>query len=166
MANITNTKIVVCGAPKAGKTTYVQKLIGPSILATDFTVYLDVSSFEFNGEKYSIWDTKWEEGPHRGLGDAYFVRGKGFIVMFDLTNKESLKMAMTTLTNVKRVIRGKNIPVIICGTKCECESEFSDEERQKIKEQFEEKNIKYFEISSETGHNVRKPFEELAKMIE
>jgi len=79
------------------------------------------------------------------------------LVLYDLTNKESLDDVLPLLYKMYTRKMFTWLPVILCGTKSDLSSqrEISSEEIQVVSKHL---NIGFFEISSKTGENVQEIF--------
>lgn len=89
--NPRNIKLVIVGDGGVGKTTFSKMLTGK-----DFdpkyrpTLGVETSSLDYNGDRYTIWDTAGQE-KYSGLKDGYYVGAECAIVMAsDITSIEKI----------------------------------------------------------------------------
>jgi small GTP-binding protein len=111
-------KIVVLGNHAVGKTSLISRwyqgtfdhgqrsTIGAAFILTDFV---------YNSESYKlqIWDTAGEER-FQAIAPIYSQNAKGAILVFDLTQRESLE----DLPGWRSCLL-EDIPIVIVGNKCD-----------------------------------------------
>jgi len=155
---ITNYKIILAGDGGVGKTTYINRLLKGEFTKTYIpTLGVDVFvlAFTTNYGKFvlDIWDTAGQE-KFMGLGDNYFMRSDGAIVMFDITAKNTLKNIKTWVSSIKNKNTVKDIPIGIYGNKFDVV--IKDEDRIKTK---------YTKISCKSCYNVYAPIVDILQKI-
>ena len=155
---ITNYKIILAGDGGVGKTTYINQLLKGKFTNTYTpTLGVDVFVLAFNTNYgmfvLDIWDTAGQE-KFKGLGDNYFMRSDGAIVMFDITAKNTLKNIKTWVSSIKNKNKGKNIPIGIYGNKFDVVIE--DKDRIKTK---------HPKISCKSCYNVYAPIVDILQKI-
>ncbi len=139
--------VIIIGARGIGKTALVRNLTGktfdPHYVATYNTTSHQVTfSSNCKPTTFKIWDYP---GQKRNL---YYAQADAVVAMFDLDSKLSYKNLLKWIEFVQ-VACDKDMPVIVCGNKC-------DILNHKVKA--DEVAIKYIEISTKTGENCEKLF--------
>lgn len=107
-----------------------------------------------------ILDTAGQED-YPAVRDGYLKHGDGFLLVFDLTSRESFASVRDHRENVLRVkAEDPNLPIILIGNKSDLRSErkISQEEAQGLASRW---NIPYIETSAKTRENVDKAFSEI-----
>ena len=169
-------KICLIGDDKVGKTSWINRLkTGNFTTEYNYTVGCEVNKVVFNYEDlvglgfiskeekkdnkkvcFEIWDTAGVE-KYTGLKTGYYTGADGFIIMFDVTNKESYKNVPAYYRDAFRVC-GK-VPMVIIGNKCD-----SDKDRvvrPKDIRFHRKKEIHYYDISVKSFYNIYKPLTDL-----
>ena len=183
MAQKTKTyvlKIVLCGNGAVGKTSLRKHYLGEAFeanyketIGADFAI--KYSKIVINDEeepkliKFQIWDIAGQKR-YDQVGSILFDRSDGALLLFDISNRESL----TDLYNwLKAFIRYAGIgSVILVGNKGDLREdkrntdliprEEAEEFAKKISEEFK-RPIPYLETSAKTGNNVEQSFELLVR---
>ena len=154
-------KIIMLGDSGVGKTALVTRWIKgqykndqrPTIGAA-----YSQASFEKDGEvhKIQVWDTAGEE-KYRSMAPIYSQGAFGALIVFDLTNRESLEH-IREWVNCLDTTGG--IPIVVCGNK----SDLEDERKVDMDEALAvvgKMGYCYFETSACTGNGVDEAFSEL-----
>lgn len=157
-------KIALVGDGGVGKTTFV-KLLLTNTFETKYVPTLGVeprqcNSNNYNGHqnRYDIWDVAGQE-KFSGLKEGYYIGSDAAIVMFDLSNKKSFENVPKWIKHLQ--ITTKNIPILVCGNKCELTPVISQDDIKILKNMY---NIGYVEISVKNNyncHSVLKHFDEV-----
>jgi len=118
-------KIVIVGDGEVGKTTFTKFHLAREferkyVATLGVEVHPLLLHTNYGPIKFNVWDCAGVE-KFGGLRDGYYIQAKGAIVMFDLTQRASLKNAETWERDVWRV--NGDIPIAHCGNKCDLESE-------------------------------------------
>jgi len=154
--DIKTLKITLVGDAKTGKSTFVSKIVD-NTTSTSYepTMAVSVSNFTYKDIPIVFYDTAGDE-KYEGLRDGYYIGTDVFLLMFDLSNRDSFKSLSKWLKTIRRVC--ENIPIVLCGTK-------ADILERKIKPRdiaffLKGKNIvECFNISSFSGYNTDKVLE-------
>jgi GTPase KRas len=105
-------------------------------------------------------DTAGQED-YPAVRDGYLKHGDGFLLVFDITNRETFDSIKTHRENVLRV-KGDdhNLPILLVGNKSDLTSnrKVSTQEATSLANDW---NIKYVETSAKTRDNVDKAFSEI-----
>ncbi|KAK6958898.1 Ras- protein Rab-27A, partial [Biomphalaria glabrata] len=101
-----------------------------------------------------LWDTAGQER-FRSLTTAFFRDAMGFLLLFDLSNEESLLNIRNWLSQLQTHAYCENPDVVLCGNKADLEEqrEVSEDKARDMAEKF---GLPYFETSAATGQNVTK----------
>ncbi|RNA23262.1 ras-related Ral-a [Brachionus plicatilis] len=107
-----------------------------------------------------ILDTAGQED-YPAVRDGYLKHGDGFLLVFDLTNRETFESIRNHRENVLRVkADDANLPIILIGNKSDLRQNrlISFEEANSLATQW---NIPYIETSAKTRENVDRAFSEI-----
>jgi Ras-related protein Ral-A len=107
-----------------------------------------------------ILDTAGQED-YPAVRDGYLKHGDGFLLVFDLTNRETFESVKNHRENVLRVkMDDKTLPIILVGNKMDLKSsrKVSYEEAADLAARW---NIPYIETSARTRENVDRAFSEI-----
>ena len=159
-------KMIVVGDGAVGKTTLTQKLItGKFQTQYKMTLGVDLSVkfLKINQTivKLQIWDTGGQER-FQYVSPIYYRGALGALCCYDITKR-------TTFENVPKWIRNVenycgNIPKILVATKQDLE-EFRVVTEEEGRNFAKERDLYFFETSSKSGFNLKKPFFALTKQI-
>ena len=160
-------KIMVLGESKVNKTSLIRRFTKNSFGG----VYLTTVGMDFQDKiiqiedkkvRLQIWDTAGQER-FRNVTKSYFQSSHGFVLVYDITDKESLEKTNFWLGQIK--LNGpENAKIILVGNKCDLSNErrVSIEEGENFAKRY---NIKFFEASAKDGTNVNELFFYLANEI-
>jgi small GTP-binding protein len=160
-------KVITVGESGTGKSClirrYVENTFDDSFCPTigvDFLFkHLTINS---KSTKLQIWDTAGQER-FRTIQYIYYRGAHGVLLVFDLTDFQSLERVKTWVWEVRKYAPA-GIPIYLVGNKCDLQAKrvISKEDGGKIAESF---GLQYFESSSKSGENVDKIFQSLASDI-
>lgn len=161
-------KLALLGEGAVGKSAitcrYVFKKFLRDYNCTIEDVYNHKAKIDGDIVELDILDTAGMED-FRMVRDANIKFRDGFILVFDVTNRESFER----LQNFRDLIRNYNsdsAPILIVGNKIDMEKErvvSSEEAREKCKEL--RADIEYMEMSAQTGYNVEECFATIVRML-
>lgn len=169
MATTTKVKLVLLGDTAVGKTCIVQRYVN-----NDFTDDLNSTigvSFLMKtvllGERkveLEIWDTAGQE-TYRSILPLYY-RGAAIVVLvYDITNKESLKQAKWWVRQVKQECDA-DVVIALVGNKYDLaeqgKRDVTDTEAAKYAES---EGFLHIETSAKTNYNIDKLFELVAEKV-
>ncbi len=166
LEEITSVKILMLGEKNVGKTCLIRRYIEnvfipsyqPTIGIDFFSKTLTINNKEIN---LKIWDTAGEER-FRNLTNQYYNRTDGIILVFDLTNINTMYNIKYWIEQINEKINCNDISLILIGNKSDLERQISYENCEKFSEDL---NIKYFESSALSGDNVNEFFNYLVNEI-
>lgn len=159
-------KVVLLGDSAVGKSSIVVRFIEGEFTehtaATVGAAYLtETVNIGDVAVKLEIWDTAGQER-YRSLTPLYYKGALGAIVVFDLTNKDSLATARSWVSEL--LSNGESGMIIaLAGNKADRKEDIQI--MDKDIEEFLSNNPEvsfYLETSAKTGFNVRGLFEKLA----
>ena len=160
-------KIMVIGESKVGKTSvikkYTQNKFGGVYLTTVGVDFQDkIINIDDKKIRLQIWDTAGQER-FRNITKNYFNSSNGFLLIYDITDKDSLEHLNFWSAQIQLNAPEKSKCVLV-GNKCDLEgSRAVSTEEGKI---YAEKNkIKFFETSAKDGTNINEVFEYIANEI-
>ena len=160
-------KIMVIGESKVGKTSvikkYTQNKFGGVYLTTVGVDFQDkIINIDDKKIRLQIWDTAGQER-FRNITKNYFNSSNGFLLIYDITDKDSLEHLNFWSAQIQLNAPEKSKCVLV-GNKCDLEgSRAVSNEEGKI---YAEKNkIKFFETSAKDGTNINEVFEYIANEI-
>lgn len=152
----TRCKVIVLGRTGTGKTTLLTYLRKHTFECVESNT-LGIEQFQLRLEVRdqvvvaNFWDTCGQER-YRSIGKNYYQGSHGALLVFDLTDRESLVALPRYLEDFKQQ---NNIPSAICvlvGTKADMsEREVTSKEATDFAQAC---GIRYFETSAKTGQNV------------
>ena len=163
--NDSNINIALLGSSATGKTSFIYALENKPINNIQPTTVKD-GSFHIKSEIYNekinitIIDTIGQER-FRALTSNTFKKADGFLIFFDVTNKETFTDIDYYFDEIQNNKETKAI--ILLGNKIDDNNNRAIS-KQKGKEKADKKGIKYFEISCLYGINIVEILNEIALM--
>ncbi len=162
-------KIIVAGAKGVGKTSLIRRFCTGSFdFSTLSTIGVDFETKEVVLDNdvilFNIWDFAGEE-KFRILFPSYVSGASGALVLYDITNRDSLDDLVNWIEIIESASDHPNTLFLI-GTKLDLEEkrEVSKEEAMKFHKKFNFKGD-VIETSSKSGNNVEETFIKLGKEI-
>ena len=160
-------KLMVIGETRVGKTSLIKKytrdIFGGTYLTTVGIDFQEkIIKIDDKSIKLQIWDTAGEER-FRNIAKNYFNTSDGFLLVYDITSKETLDKLDYWYEQIKENAP-ENTKYILVGNKSDLENK--REINIKDGDIFAKKyNINFFETSAKEGTNVHKVFEMLSSEI-
>lgn len=160
-------KIVVFGAGAVGKSALtIQFVQGYFITDYDPTIedaYKRVLNVDGDNVQLDILDTAGQDD-FAPMRTSYMRQGKGFIIVYAIDDRASFEEVEVFHRDLTRVKGANNVPVVICGNKCDLE-----DKRVVTKAEGEELanklNATFFETSALANINIENAFSALVKKI-
>ena len=170
--DITELKILLCGNSGVGKTSifkryYENRFEGTFI--TSIGIDFKTKEIKYNKKLYSIHliDTAGEER-FRSITSSYFRMAEYYLLVFDLTDKNSLISLPEWIDSLKEYIN--NPKFFIIGNKSDLDrSQISDIEINDVingKGNLKINNENFIKVSAKTGENIEATFKYLIDIIE
>ena len=160
-------KVLLLGDTTVGKTCFLMKYTDKTFqdihMATIGLDYRLKTMKLKNGKeiKLQIWDTAGQER-YRNVAKSYFQSSQGFIVCYDISNKNSFNQVKYWVEQIKSISDEKT-KCILVGTKCDLrEREVSEEEGSEFAKKL---GFKFFETSAKLNMNVNEAFDGLLDEI-
>ena len=170
-------KLVLIGDSQIGKSSLLLRFVdhkwkeeySPTI-GVDFVRKFNIIIFQINTTldikgkkvKLQIWDTSGQER-FRIITTNYYKNCHGFLVVYDITDRESFKSLNYWLTLIKQHSNKNNLKLLI-GNKCDLESK-REVSFQEGKEFAEQNGMTFIETSAKNDEKVSKAFEILVDDI-
>ena len=160
-------KLLLIGESNVGKTSIIIRYTENEFQTSGIsTCGVDVKckyvSIDNTKIKLVIWDTAGQER-FRGLAKNYFRGANGFILVYDITNKNSFDKLKGWMNDAKEKIDGEYKMVVI-GNKKDCENE-REVDNKTLKEFGEKNGVITMEVSAKTGEGVDLLFTSMVKEL-
>lgn len=160
MTDIYLLKIILVGESCVGKTAFASVYCDNIFDINHFsTVGVDVVTKKIihnnKNIKMYIWDTAGQER-FKSITTSYYKGANAGIIMFDLTNIETLKQVDYWIKQLEKYITNKNFHMIIVGNKSDEQNQISE---NVINEYLDKYDIEYIKTSAYKGENVNTVFD-------
>jgi len=160
-------KLLLMGESNVGKTSIILRYTENEFQTTGIsTCGVDVKckfvSVDNTKIKLVIWDTAVQER-FRGLAKNYFRGANGFILVYDITNKNSFDKLRGWMSDAKEKIDNEYKMVVI-GNKRDCEDE-REVDTNTLKEFGEKNGVLTMEVSAKTGEGIDSLFNEMVREL-
>ena len=160
-------KLMIIGDSSVGQSSLLKKYckneFSNSYITTvgiDFQVkILTINNIKI---KIQIWDTAGEER-YRVVAKNYFNTSDGFIIMYDITNRESFDSVSNWVEQIKESTPNYKKSVIF-GNKSDL-NKLRDVQINEGKELAKKHDFKFFETSAKDGSNLNEGIESLVKDV-
>jgi len=166
-------KIIIIGDSCVGKTSLLKRYVNNTFLESyKATIGVDflTKNIKINKKIISLqlWDTAGNERFHT-LSNAFYRGADACIIVFDLTNINSfnnLERWMDEFLVYSNISDPNNYPFIIIGNKSDLINETNRAISDKYIQKFcQNKNVKYFEVSTKLNTNINHAFSYLVNRI-
>ena len=155
-------KFLLLGESTVGKTSIIIRYIENTFNDSNTsTCGVDVKhkyvSCDNNKIRLDIWDTAGQER-FRGLAKNYFRGAHGFILVYDITNKDSFIKLKGWIKDAKEKINKEDsYKIMVVGNKKDCENDRAVEYNN-LKQFGEDNKVIFSEVSAKTGEGIDKLF--------
>ena len=156
-------KLMLLGDSNVGKSSILRKYCKNDFLdkyVTTIGMDFEMKNLNINNKKVrlQIWDTAGQER-YKVITKNYFNTSDGFIVIYDITNRESFVNINNWMEQITTLI-GKEVKCIIFGNKNDLDNErkVSIEEGKELGEKYK---CKFYETSAKKGENIEEGFKSL-----
>ncbi len=166
-------KIIIIGDSCVGKTSLLKRYVNNTFLESyKATIGVDflTKNIKINKKIISLqlWDTAGNERFHT-LSNAFYRGADACIIVFDLTNIISfnnLERWMDEFLVYSNVSDPNNYPFIIIGNKSDLINDTNRAISDKYIQKFcQNKNVKYFEVSTKLNTNINHAFSYLVNRL-
>jgi small GTP-binding protein len=159
-------KTIVVGDGAVGKTTLTKKFVTGNFQSKyKLTIGVDLSikilKIKQGIVKLQIWDTGGQER-FQYVSPVYYRGALGALCCYDITKRPTFENVPKWFSTVERYCG--NIPIVLVATKKDLE-DLRVVKKEDGDSFAREKGIHFFETSSKSGFNLKKPFLALAKQI-
>ena len=160
-------KIILVGDPGVGKTSILTKFTlneFQSVYSSTIGVEFKLKDIYVNNycARLKIWDTCGQE-KFRSITRQYFKNSNGVFIVFDLTNKDTIKRLNVWMKDINDNITN-DFFVFLIGNKVDIKDRdisISEEAKQFANNQ----KINYYEVSAKTGSGIYNVFEKMANKL-
>ncbi|KAH9286038.1 Ras-related protein O-RAL [Echinococcus granulosus] len=160
-------KLIVAGVGGVGKSALTLYFMYDEFVKdyepTRADSYRKKISFGSEDVQLHILDTAGQED-YAGIRDTFYRNSEGFLLVFDLTDRQSFISLGEFVDQILRVKRSDRVPMLICGNKVDL-----TENRRVSQEEAEDFcrkcHVPYLETSAKTNTNVEKAFLTLAREV-
>ena len=164
-------KIVLLGDPSVGKSSLVQRFCSDKFedkyKITIGGAYLQKEVNLKNGDilKLHIWDTGGQE-KFRSMASLYYKDAVAAILVFDLSNKESLDSLNYWVKELNENVDNTNFVISLAGNKSDLPNEMKQVSYNDGKNFCKDTDITiFYETSAKTGTGVKELFTALAQKV-
>ena len=159
-------KILTLGESGVGKTCILRRFVENKFLKNHLaTIGIDfrAKTIQINGYevKLKIWDTAGEER-FRNITNQYYKGADGIILVFDLTNFDTMNKIRDWYNQIKNNTSSNDIGLVLVANKSDLKREVSNEECLNLSKEL---NIQFYETSALTGEGVNEIFEYITQEI-
>lgn len=159
-------KIVLLGDTAVGKSCVASRFVNdqfyefqePTIGAAFLTKTMEYNEKKF---RFEIWDTAGQER-YRSLAPMYYRGSAAAIIVYDITQNDSLNGAITWVKEVKK--RAAHAEIILVGNKKDLEVN-KKVDYDNVREIAEQNNIRHLLVSAKTGENINLIFEKICELL-
>ena len=160
-------KIILVGDPGVGKTSILTKFVTNEyqpVYSSTIGVEFKLKDIHINNNcaRLKIWDTCGQE-KFRAITRQYFKNSNGVFIVFDLTNKDTIKRLNVWMKDINDNV-SNDFFVFLIGNKVDIKDRdisISEEAKQFANNQ----KINYYEVSAKTGSGIYNVFEKMANKL-
>lgn len=162
-------KAIFIGDVSVGKTTIVNRFCYdkfPHTYKATIGVDFEVENFQILGHDYclQIWDTAGQER-FKCIAQAYYRNANIIVIVYDMTNEESLRETPTWLENALTVNRIHRPLVFLVGTKSDLLSKEEFIAMERLGYEFARViKAEYWSVSAKSGFNVIELFQRISSL--
>lgn len=158
-------KIVLLGDAGVGKTTFVKRhLTGEFQKRYEPTQGCEMQKLRVTTSSgqvvFDFWDTAGKE-EYGGLRDGYYIGAKGAIILFDVSNRESIASVQQWLQAFRKV--AGDAPVVVVGNKVDvADRVVRPQEGSALARKH---RVQYYDASAKSRFNLEMPLLWLARRL-
>ncbi|KAJ2305140.1 GTP-binding protein of the rab/ypt [Coemansia sp. RSA 2704] len=161
-------KFVLLGESAVGKSSLVTRLVrntfnqyNESTIGAAFMTR-DVELDESHTATLRIWDTAGQER-YKSLAPMYYRNAEGAVVVYDITQEETFTKAKAWISELQRQNESRTV-IALVGNKTDLADKRTVSQDEGARYAGEVGAL-FFEASAQSGQNVAKLFEELARKV-
>eukprot|EP01125_Pyxidicula_operculata_P003166 TRINITY_DN134_c0_g2_i1.p1 TRINITY_DN134_c0_g2~~TRINITY_DN134_c0_g2_i1.p1 ORF type:complete len:192 (+),score=40.93 TRINITY_DN134_c0_g2_i1:19-594(+) len=164
---MTEYKLVIVGGGGVGKSALTIQLIQNHFVDEyDPTIedsYRKQVTIDNETCLLDILDTAGQD-EYSAMRDQYMRSGQGFILVYSITSRASFDELSIFRNQICRVKDSDDVPCVVCGNKCDLESErqVTSSEASDLAKQW---RVPFYESSAFTRQNVEEAFYDLVREI-
>ncbi|XP_055872491.1 uncharacterized protein LOC106064106 isoform X2 [Biomphalaria glabrata] len=162
-------KVLIIGPENVGKTSFLRRYVDDcfsesyiSTIGVDFSI-ATLQSADDQKIKLQIWDTAGQER-FRTVTDTYFRGAHGFLVLYNVLDKETFQQLPYWLDMVD-ILAPSGIALMIVGNKADATNSTREVSKEEVKAFAEARKIVFEEASSKNNLNVSAIFQNLTEMM-
>ncbi|NXL96232.1 RAB17 protein, partial [Alectura lathami] len=160
-------KVVLLGSTSVGKSSlayrYVKNDFKESLPTVGCSFFTQIIHLEAATIKLEIWDTAGQEKYH-SVCHLYYRGAHAALLVYDLTNKETLNRAKLWLRDLEKEFLPDEIVIALVGNKTDL-----DAEREVMAEEGEDfarsRGLLFMETSAKSNHQVNDIFMAIAQQL-
>lgn len=168
-------KLVLLGDSSVGKSSIVHRFVKDSfdefrestIGAAFLSQTIQLDKYEGTIIKFEIWDTAGQER-YKSLAPMYYRNANAALVVYDITDKESLVKAEEWVNELKSKVKDDDLVICLVGNKLDL-VELKEKEKlvsQSDAERYaKEQDLLFHEVSAKTGKGVASIFQEIGENL-
>lgn len=157
-------KVLIIGESGVGKSSLIRRFVDDEFddnhdvtIGVDFkTKLMNIDGVEF---KLAIWDTAGAER-FRSLTPSFYRNAKCAILVYDVTNRESLQKLDSWLQELENYSNNRNIPTMVVGNKIDMERVILRDDGLKFARKH---RLLFLETSAKNNVSVADVFEEIVR---
>jgi small GTP-binding protein len=112
-----------------------------------------------------MWDTSGQER-FRAITPSYYRGSHGFLVVYDVTNRESFHNLQNWMEEIERSLTKEGTPMILIGNKIDAASGYRRQVSREDGQAFaQEHKMSFLETSAKNAENVDTAFHELFNSV-
>ncbi len=162
-------KVLLVAAKDYGKTELIRYLalyLGQKHQISPPDLIFSSKTMNFFGiiSKLQLWIYSNDDERFKFLIPQYFMGCIGVILMYDITDVNSLKYIFQILQQVKKIRETHDYPILLVGNKSDLKENRKISKEQIKKFKIEHKISKTMEINIKTGENIEKMFQRITRM--
>ena len=156
-------KLMIIGDSNVGKSSILKQYIKNEFFEkylTTIGIDFQIKYLNINNKKIQlqIWDTAGQER-YRVVTKSYFNTSDGFIIVYDITNRESFNNINNWIEQII-TLAGKDVRCIIFGNKNDLTNQ-RQVQKEEGKELAKKYNFNFFETSAKSGNNIEEGFKNI-----
>ena len=161
-----NYKVVMLGDSAVGKSCVANRFVRddfyefqePTIGAAFLTSEMIVKDKNI---RFEIWDTAGQER-YRSLAPMYYRGALAAVVVYDITQRDSLAGAKNWIMELKKKV--PHCYIILAGNKCDLE-QYRKVDHNEVNQIGNELGVDHLLVSAKTNENISKIFHNIANQI-